>query len=287
MIKLPRIIPAKSSLPIATLAALLMCLAACGKAPGNAQPQGKPSAQAATSPPAAKPPANLPEVNIDQLERSKDSITITGWQTVDETPDYSIAFVDGETVLTFPHMVINRPDVGDLARKAVSDNLGFRTTVTPSDIRPGNYRLGIRTGAQEGNHVVLSTTKLQIPANPMQPAPTIAEQEGNITFFLDKVAMGDDFATIAGWAYRIDTNWTKDEPIIVILNSGPDSYAFPTYLNPRPDVAEKYNDSRLVNVGFAAFINVGTLAQGRYEVSIAILSPEGWVAKKTGRILAL
>ncbi|MBV9657072.1 MAG: hypothetical protein JO295_03075 [Verrucomicrobia bacterium] len=313
---------------LAALAALLMCLTACGggNAPDNAandnaatpdasafpeavatpvslppgstpppQQQQTPPAQAQTPPPAAPPvaaaPAALPEVNIDQIDYGNDLITITGWQAVDASSEYSIALVTGSgQELNYPPAFINRADVAALVHKSPADHLGFRTVLLTSAIQPASYQIGIRTGQTEGKRLVLSAKKVTIPVKPLSPVPQILPPDGNITFFFDKAESQAGFVTVSGWAFRSGAqNWTKDEPILVLLTpaSGTPTYAFPTYLDRRPDVAAKYNNPQIENVGFATVFNAESLAHGQYEITLAIRSPEGWVARKTGKTITL
>ncbi len=268
---------------IATLAPLLY-LAGCEK---TVEPAGQPKQLVAMGTPTPQPTPALPQVQVDQLEYGDTNITITGWQVLDESPNYIVALVDGDTVLTFPPFIIQRQDVADLAKDVRGDFLGFRITLPLDTVRPGNYQIGVRTSAEAGNRLVLSKKKVQIPVKPMDPAPTIVQQEANITFFFDKAEARDGFATISGWAYRIDTNWTKNEPIAVILTSAMGTYAFPAYADRRPDVAAAFNQKDLDNVGFATVFNHKAVPSGSYEIVMAIRGPDGWVTKKTGRMLAL
>ncbi|MBV9657241.1 MAG: hypothetical protein JO295_03930 [Verrucomicrobia bacterium] len=271
---------------LALLLALLPCLAACDKAPVTTSSQAHSGASAGDA--VGNPPANSPQVEIDNLAYSEDSITLTGWQQVVDSSDYVIALVtQGNKVLTYTPTVFARPDVASASHKANSANVGFRVQIPVSTLASASYRVGIR-GAAEGGRIVFSALKVQKPTAPMDPPPTPAPPpEGNITVSVDAADSSDGYTTISGWAYRLDSDRGNYEPFAIILTSSTISYFIPAYQDFRPDVAAAFKEPALDYAGFVTTFSDKTLQRDRYEISIAIRAPSGWVAKKTGKFVTL
>jgi hypothetical protein len=269
----------------ALLLALLPCLANCGKTPDTTSSRSQSGTSSGGS--AGNTRANFPQVEIDSIDYSEDSITLSGWQQVVDSSEYVVALVtQGNQVLTYTPTVLARPDVASAINKANSANLGFRAQIPIDTLAAASYRVGVR-GAAEGGRIVFSALKVQKPTAPVNPPPTTAPPEGNITVSVDVADSRDGYTTISGWAYRLDPDRGNYEPFAIILISSTTSYFIPAYQDFRPDVAEAFQEPALDYAGFATTFSDRTLTPDRYEISIAIRAPSGWVAKKTGKFVTL
>lgn len=217
---------------------------------------------------------------VEACSYDDDVLKVNGWMFIEKTNNNKgdslyVLLSDGNCKYLIPSKTIGRGDITATYKKKYLDDSGFNIVINTSEIKKGNYQVGIAVKQKTSGKFYFSKTDKVVNIGFKEyKTPSLFTQkvfETPIISNLEHVFENDRFVRISGWGAIEKQDSKFSEIQFALVGKSGKTYTFETDLVSRNDVTTtNKNQYNYDNSGFSLKIRKDEIPRGTYKTAIII-----------------